>query len=541
MRCLALTLSANWETLYAQQSPRAFSPAYDPARDLGTLFRDVQLGSVFPDSKTFVDAKPRLAPAVIVQRYALEKGKPGFSLTEFVTRTFEMPNAATPTATDRAPLMEQHIAALWPMLTRTPDTSRARSTLLPLPFPYVVPGGRFREVYYWDSYFTMLGLVQSKRTELVRSMLDNFAHLITTVGHLPNGNRVYYLGRSQPPFFAAMVGLYADATDTVQALRYIDAMRREYEFWMDGAPLLKPGGASRRVVRLPDGTLLNRYFDDLPGPRPESYREDAKLADGVSAAARPLLFTNLRAAAESGWDFSTRWMRDPNDLRTIETTELAPVDLNSLLYHAERTIAALLMRRRGAGDAAESGRFAAAAATRQAAIRRYAFDVRDGYFYDVRWRTGKPERTRPTMAAAAPLYFRVATAEQGKAVAARMERDFLRSGGLVTTLVTSGQQWDAPNGWAPLQWMGIEGVRRYGRADLANTARDRWLALNRRTYAATGKMMEKYDVTDARRPAGGGEYPTQDGFGWSNGVALALSAQMAAGKPRDVKDTLARR
>ena len=109
----------------------------------------------------------------------------------------------------------------------------------------------------------------------------------------------------------------------------------------------------------------------------------------------------------------------------------------------------------------------AAAATRQAAIRRYAFDVRDGYFYDVRWRTGKPERTRPTMAAAAPLYFRVATAEQGKAVAARMERDFLRSGGLVTTLVTSGQQWDAPNGWAPLQWMGIEGVRRYGRADLA--------------------------------------------------------------------------
>ena len=219
MRCLALTLSANWETLYAQQSPRAFSPAYDPARDLGTLFRDVQLGSVFPDSKTFVDAKPRLAPAVIVQRYALEKGKPGFSLTEFVTRTFEMPNAATPTATDRAPLMEQHIAALWPMLTRTPDTSRARSTLLPLPFPYVVPGGRFREVYYWDSYFTMLGLVQSKRTELVRSMLDNFAHLITTVGHLPNGNRVYYLGRSQPPFFAAMVGLYADATDTVQADR----------------------------------------------------------------------------------------------------------------------------------------------------------------------------------------------------------------------------------------------------------------------------------------------------------------------------------
>ncbi len=530
---LALALCATYSAAaHAQQAPRAFSPAYDPVRDLGVLFRDVQLGSVFPDSKTFVDAKPRFAPAIIVQRYATEKVKSGFSLADFVARTFEMPNDGAPKAGDRAPSMEQHIVALWPMLTRSPDTSHARSTLLPLPFPYVVPGGRFREVYYWDSYFTMLGLVQSKRTDLVRSMLDNFAHLITTVGHMPNGNRVYYLGRSQPPFFSAMVGLYADATDSTQALRYLDAMRREYAFWMDGASRVKPGTASRRVVRLANGALLNRYYDDLPGPRPESYREDATLADRVSAAARPALFTNLRAAAESGWDFSTRWMRDPNDLRTIETTELAPVDLNCLLYHAERTIAALLRRRGGVGDVAESGRFAAAAAARQAAIGKHAFNVQDGFFYDVRWRTGMPERTRPTMAAAAPLYFRVATAEQGKAVAARMERDFLRSGGFVTTLVKSGQQWDAPNGWAPLQWMAIEGVRRYGRADLANTARDRWLALNRRTYAATGKMMEKYDVADASRPAGGGEYPTQDGFGWSNGVALALAAQARAGAAR---------
>ena len=521
--CLALApVVTHRALLHAQQPPRAFSPAYDPVRDLGALFRDVQLGSVFPDSKTFVDSKPRLAPAVIVQRYAAEKGKPRFSLSEFVTRHFDVPRAAASAPTDRAALMEQHITALWPMLTRTPDTSKALSTLLPLPFPYVVPGGRFREVYYWDSYFTMLGLVQSKRVDLVKSMLDNFAHLITTVGHMPNGNRVYYLGRSQPPFFAAMVGLYAEATDSAQALRYIDAMRREHEFWMDGALQVKPGSAWRRVVRLADGTLLNRYYDDLPGPRPESYREDSKLADGVSATARPALFTNLRAAAESGWDFSTRWMRDPNDLRTIETIELAPVDLNSLMYHAERTLAALLVRRGGAGDAAESKKFAATAASRLVAIRKYAFDAQDGYFYDVRWRTGMPERARPTMAAAAPLYFRVATAEQGRAVAARLERDFLRSGGFVTTLVKSGQQWDAPNGWAPLEWMAIEGVRRYGRADLANTARDRWLALNRRTYAATGKMMEKYDVSDASRPAGGGEYPTQDGFGWSNGVALAL-------------------
>jgi alpha,alpha-trehalase len=97
----------------------------------------------------------------------------------------------------------------------------------------------------------------------------------------------------------------------------------------------------------------------------------------------------------------------------------------------------------------------------------------------------------------------------------------------VTTTIASGQQWDAPNGWPPLQWLAIEGVRRYGRGDLADEARRRWLALVRRTYRATGRMMEKYDVVDPARPAGGGEYPTQDGFGWTNGVALALLAQEA--------------
>jgi alpha,alpha-trehalase len=112
-----------------------------------------------------------------------------------------------------------------------------------------------------------------------------------------------------------------------------------------------------------------------------------------------------------------------------------------------------------------------------------------------------------------------------RAVAAHLERDFLRAGGFPTTAIASGRQWDAPNGWPPLQWLGMEGARRYGRADLADEARRRWLPLNRCTYRATGKMTEKYDVVDPNRPAGGGEYPTQDGFGWTNGVALALIAQ----------------
>src|SRR5205823_2386811 len=200
---------------------------------------------------------------------------------------------------------------------------------------------RFREVYYWDSYFTMLGLIASGRTDLVKSMLDNFAHLIGTVGHIPNGNRTYYLSRSQPPFFAAMVGRFAQATDTAQALPYLDALEAEHAFWMNGADSLAPGRgqAYRRVVRLREGgPILNRYWDDRSDPRPESYRPDYEVGQTLGAERREGFYRNVRATAESGWDFSSRWMRDPKDLRTLETTDLLPVDLNSLLYHAEVTI-----------------------------------------------------------------------------------------------------------------------------------------------------------------------------------------------------------
>jgi alpha,alpha-trehalase len=498
--------------------PAVRPSGYDPAGDLGPLFKDVQLSGMFADSKTFVDARPRAAPADVVAQYAKTT-----DLRAFVQQSFELPKpVGEGFHADPSRTMEEHIRALWPVLTRPPDSADARSSLIPLPHPYVVPGGRFREVYYWDSYFTMLGLVESGRTDLVRSMLDNFAFLIQTVGHIPNGNRTYYLSRSQPPFFAAMVGLYARATDTTQALRYLDALEAEHSFWMQGAERLTAGQTYRRVVRMPDGALLNRYWDDQATPRPESYRPDYEIAQTLPDSQREAFYRNARATAESGWDFSSRWMRDPKDLRTLETTELIPIDLNSLLYHAERTIAALRGFRRQSGDSAVAARFTKAAAARRQAVLDIAWDITSGFFYDVRWRSGERVMDRPSLAAAYVLYFGLADDIQGKRAAARLEREFLKPGGFVTTLIASGQQWDAPNGWPPLEWLAIEGVRRYGRADLADRARARWLALNRRTYRATGKMTEKYDVVDLRRRAGGGEYPTQDGFGWTNGVALAL-------------------
>ncbi len=500
---------------------------YDPARDIDTLFADVQLAGIFSDSKEFVDARPRFAPALIEARYDSARKTTGFALRSFVEQNFLLPQpAGNGNQAGATRSMVAHINALWPVLTRSPDSTDPHSSLIPLPNPYIVPGGRFREIYYWDSYFTMQGLVQAGRTDLVQHMLDNFAHLITTVGHIPNGNRTYYLTRSQPPYFAAMVGLYARAADTTRALAYLDALEREYAFWMDGADQLAPGQVYRRVVRMPDGVVLNRYWDDSAEPRPESFRPDVEIGKTLPDSLRANFYRNTRATAESGWDFSSRWMRDPKDLRTLETTELIPVDLNSLLHNAERTIAALRSFRHGSGDADVARRFAQRAEERRQAILAM-YDPVEGFFFDVRWRSGDRVTDRPSLAAAAPLYFGIATPDQGKHVAARLERDFLKPGGFVTTNIASGQQWDAPNGWPPLEWLTIEGVRRYGRADLAERATSRWLDLINRTYRTTGRMMEKYDVVDINRKAGGGEYPTQDGFGWTNGVALALCAMPA--------------
>src|SRR5437899_7391624 len=522
---IALTAACTAATSTTSQTSTDLNrPAfYDPAHDLGVLFHDVQLSGIFEDSKTFADARPLRAPRDIVAAYDSARTAAAFDLQAFVSRQFELPRpVGGDFHTDTSQTMEEHIRALWPVLTRQADTPDPRSSLIALPNPYVVPGGRFREVYYWDSYFTMQGLVASGRTDLVRSMLDNFAYLIRTVGHIPNGNRTYYLSRSQPPFFGAMVGLYATATDTTQALTYLDALESEHAFWMDGAERLAPAQVYRRVVRLPDGSVLNRYWDDLAEPRPESYRPDYELAQTLPAPQREAFYRNVRATAESGSGFSSRWLPDPEDLRTLETTELLPVDLNCLLYHAERTIAALRRVRGRPGDRDTADRFARAAEARRQALLNASYEPGAGFFFDVRWRTGVRVTDRPTIAAAAPLYFGLATPDQGRKVAAQLERLFLKPGGFVPTLISSGQQWDAPNGWAPLERRAIQGVRRYGRGDLADAARDRGLAVNRRTYRATGKMTEKYDGGNRVRRAGGGEYPTQDGFGWTNGVALAL-------------------
>jgi len=497
-----------------------------PSVEFGALYSAVELGDVFSDQKTFADAAPREPPSEIDAQYEKDKGLPGFDLRAFVGRHFAPP-LNRPGFFHKRPdwTVADYLHHSWEALKRQPDDIRPWSSLLPLSRPYIVPGGRFREIYYWDSFFTMLGLEQQNEGGLARDMLANIASLITRYGHMPNGNRSYYLSRSQPPFFSSMVELVAAKDGAKFLVDYLPEMQAEYDFWMEGADKLAPGSQHRRVVRLADGTLLNRYWDDRPEPRDESYRQDVETARrSIRPAAE--VYRDLRAGAESGWDFSSRWFADGKDLATIRTTALAPVDLNALMMHLEETLAKTYQLN---GDVARAKLYSQRADKRRAAIRRLMWNAEGGFFADYLWAEGRQHEIL-TAATVFPLYFGIATPEEARAVAATLRAKLLGPGGLGTTMQATGQQWDRPNGWAPLQYMAIEGLRRNGEPELAREIAGRWMRRNAQGYADTGALVEKYDVeqapeTDAGVGGAGGEYMLQIGFGWTNGVLARLMAE----------------
>jgi len=488
-----------------------------PADRYQELFVDVQTHKVFDDSKTFVDCAPLKSPEAILAAYREQRGLADFRLVDFVLQHFELPEVPhSDYVADPSRSLAEHIATLWPVLTRQPHQHPRLSSLLPLPYDYVVPGGRFGEIYYWDSYFTLLGLVGHGREDLATCMINNFSELIDTYGHVPNGNRSYYLSRSQPPFYALMVELL-DTRNPHIARLYLPRLRREHAYWMDGADWLRPGEQHRRVVRMDDGAVLNRYWDDRDTPREESWLEDMHTAALAPTRCAHQTYRDLRAGAESGWDYSSRWLADPLDLASIRTTAILPVDLNALLYRMERLISALAARIGETGTAIE---FRNRAANRLDAINRYFWDAGQGEFRDFDWQL---DQIRPDLTAAAvvPLFVGAASAEQARHVAAAMAGKLLDAGGLATTCATSGQQWDRPNGWAPVQWMAVRGLVRYGHGALADRIAHRWVETVRNVYREQHKLVEKYDLREGSGGAGG-EYPLQDGFGWTAGVTRRL-------------------
>ncbi|HWZ65199.1 MAG TPA: alpha,alpha-trehalase TreF [Patescibacteria group bacterium] len=499
-----------------------FLPAkQSPDELLGELFQDVQLRRVYPDGMTFVDLVPAGKLQTILNVYEKQRQRPDFDLHAFVQKHFK-DYLANPTGYKTNPnhTIEEHINELWDILIH--EQYRDKGSLIALPHPYIVPGGRFGAQWYWDSYFVMLGLAESNRYDLLEGIIKNFAFLIRKVGYIPSGNRTYYLSRSQPPFFAHMVHLLADKKGKLVLVRYLPYLLAEYRFWMKGARNLNAeDSAYRRVVLLPDGSLLNRYYDNKQTPRPEMYKEDVDTASLAPERLASKMYLDIRAAAESGWDFSSRWFKDGVNLQTIHTTDILPIDLNCLLFYLEKSIADIYRMTKQTWMA---DKYEKRSIDRRAAIDSYLWNQERGFYFDYDF-VARQQTSSVSAAALFPLYVKIATQTQADLVALMVERVLLKEGGLDTTTVSTGQQWDSPNGWAPLQWVAIVGLRNYGHNKLAEEIKRRWINTNTKMYKHQGKLVEKYNVVDVKTHASGGEYELQDGFGWTNGVLLKLLAE----------------
>lgn len=482
----------------------------NPLEAYPDLFDAVQTQRIFKDQKTFPDCRPLFAPDSMVKLYHTQKQLPDFNLKEFVGRYFDTLFVDTMA-------VFKHIDRLWESFIRFPENTDSLSSLIALPYPYVVPGGRFREVYYWDTYFTMLGLQAAGKTKIIEHMVNNFAYLIDRYGFIPNGNRTYYLSRSQPPFFSLMVDLLAESNEDTVYRHYLPYLDKEYQFWMEGSDSIKEAfSAKRKVVCLKKKEILNRYWDNSARPRPESYLHDQLIYEKSNRNKE--VYRDMRSAAESGWDFSSRWFKDGKTLESISTTGIIPVDLNCLLYHLEKTLEKgyRLSKQQQQAKLMES-----AANIRKNLLLTYCWNADSGYFYDYNY-TEQQQTGRASLAGIYPLFFHMVDTHIAKLSLQKLKSSFLCQGGLVTTNYHTGQQWDYPNGWAPLQWIGYKACKNYGDNHLANEIAVRWTNLNCKVFFETGKMLEKYNVINIHIPGGGGEYPLQDGFGWTNGVFLKL-------------------
>ena len=436
----------------------------------------------------------------------------------------------------RAQLGEEAFATidLRPLPAQTLELSE--HGLLYLPHPYVVPGGRFNEMYGWDSYFILLGLLRDDQVLAARQMVENFLYEIRHYGTVLNANRSYYLSRSQPPFLTRMVlAVFAKTKDRNWLKAALPAAEKDHGFWT-------------REPHLVPATGLSRYYDSGEGPAPEVlsdekdaqgrthydrvreyYRthdvtdyEKSRFYDAAADLLTPLFYKGDRSMRESGFDPSNRYGPFSADI-----TSHLPVCLNSLLYQMERDLAQM---HRLLGDLAAAGRYEAFAEERRARIDRYLWDEKQGLYLDYNFETEK-RRAYPFATTFYPLWAGAAAPAQAARVAKNLPL-LEEAHGLLTSTTTSGSQWDAPFGWAPLQLIATGGLRRTGHELAAQRLARKFIALVTRDFERTGTIVEKYDVRRGSSEVAGdirfGYSENQVGFGWTNGAYLELLAGLPA-------------
>jgi len=441
-----------------------------------------------------------------------------------------------------------------------------------LPHPYVVPGGQFNEMYGWDSYFIILGLLRDNREPIAKGMVENFFFEIEHYGAILNANRTYYLTRSQPPFLTSMIlAIYnAERASGHADLSWLERAYKfavtDYEEWI-------------RAPHLAGDTGLSRYFDHGEGPVPEILGNPKDYYGGVArymlthhegdeasyvvhlgknpnaphagpvfefpcdpkadqaaaadcATDRVALTANYyegdRTMRESGFDVSFRF-----GPFSADTHHYAPVCLNSLLYKEEvdlREMAAIL------GHHEDAEKWQRHANDRRERMDKYLWDESRGLYFDYDVATNK-RSTYEYATTFYPLWVGAASKAQAEAVTRNLKL-FEHAGGLAMSLHETGAQWDFPYGWAPIHLIAIEGLKRYGHNAEADRISFNFLHMVLEDFERTKTMFEKYDVVTraSKTRIRVGYKENVIGFGWTNGVFLELLHQL----PSDLTDKLGR-
>ncbi|KAG9455492.1 hypothetical protein H6P81_008396 [Aristolochia fimbriata] len=428
------------------------------------------------------------------------------------------------------------VHSLWRNLSRRVSAGVKKQhelhTLLPVPEPTIVPGSRFKETYYWDSYWIIRGLLASKMYNTAKAIVYNLISLIEAYGHVLNCARTYCTNRSQPPLLSAMVfDIFKRTGDLDLVRKSLPSLLKEHHFWNSG----------RHKVTITDAQgvkhTLSRYYAMWNKARPESATIDEETASSFhDASERKHVFRQIASTAESGWDFSTRWMRNASDLATLATTSILPVDLNVYILKMEMVITFFA---RVVGERSIAQKFSRASQSRQSAMRSIFWNPKESQWLDYwlianstckeahEWKSCNQNKN---IFASNFIPLWIDSFHSDNTLVEEVVQSFVSSGllhaaGIATSLSNSGQQWDFPNGWAPLQHLIIDGLAKSGSRTARLLAEDiavRWIRTNYAAYKKTGVMHEKYDVQRCGKVGGGGEYVTQTGFGWTNGVALAF-------------------
>jgi alpha,alpha-trehalase len=421
-------------------------------------------------------------------------------------------------------------------IRRLPEDTRAITDqgLLYLPFPYVVPGGRFNEMYGWDSYFIVLGLVRDGQVPLAKNIADDLIFEIEHYGKVLNANRTYYLERSQPPFLTETILEVFRHTGDVQWLRAsLPAIEKYYHYWATEPHWTPETGLSRYYSTVDTPAPEVAYGERDPKGRnhydrvSEYYRSHAvreydlaRYYDARLGRLTPLFYQGDRAMRESGFDPSSRF-----GPFSVDIINYNPVDLNCLLYRMEMEMAAILTILDQPREAREwSGR----AQRRADAINHLMWNAQAGLYFDYNF-ARKQQSGYRFITTFYPLWAGLATPEQ----AARVESNlsiFEREGGLRTSDRVTGDQWDAPFGWAPMQVIATEGLRRYGYTAAADRIALKFLSTVLRDYQKRGTILEKYDVSTMKaNPSASlkfGYESDEIGFGWTNAAFLLLYEQL---------------